>query len=286
MDKKKKNFIVTTIIVSVILLIGVTVAFFGWEGEESSISLTVTSGTGSCIKTEDNNISLEPVSSKEDGRIIKLLAKQEMVASAYITWNMTINTINELLNESFKYELINTTTGVSYGSGNFGDITEENNTISFSSSESIANKVDYEFALYLWIDGSTFNNPISMAGKGLDFDITCSISNSIITLDNDEADVPGTTILYFKDNTAYLDQTLTQALSTTENPITVPEKTGYAFDGYYAKVAETETQVINTEGYITENFLSAIEEETINIYAKWTINNYIVTYNYQNNIYD
>lgn len=274
MDKKKKNFIVTTIIVSVILLIGVTVAFFGWEGEESSISLTVTSGTGSCIKTEDNNISLEPVSSKEDGRIIKLLAKQEMTTNAYITWNLKVNTINELLDESFKYELINTTTGASYGSGNFGSITEENNTIVFNNNEMIQSKVEYNFTLYLWIDGNAFDNPISMAEKELDFDINCSISNSIIALDNAGADATGTTSIYHKDGKVYLNSTLTEELTTTENPIVVPEKTGYTFDGYYVETDNGELEVINTEGYITENFYSALENDSINMYAKWTPNKY------------
>ena len=52
---------------------------------------------------------------------------------AVITWNLTVNKLNKegdttsgLKDESFKYELKNKTTGVSYGSGNFADITDEN----------------------------------------------------------------------------------------------------------------------------------------------------------------
>lgn len=180
MDKKKKIILIVSLISLVlILLIGGTVAFFGWRANDALVNVTVSSGTGSCDLISDNDIVIEPVSSRDGGRIVRLSAKQQMASKAYIEWNMVVNNIGELQHESFIYELVNTTTGVSYGSGNFSGITNEegSNTIKFSNSEELLDyNVDYEFTLYLWIDGASFNNPYTMGGEDFNFDISCSIT--------------------------------------------------------------------------------------------------------------
>lgn len=180
MDKKKKIILIVSLISLVlILLIGGTVAFFGWRADDALVNVTVSSGTGSCDLISDNDIVIEPVSSRDGGRIVKLSAKQQMATKAYIEWNMVVNNIGELQHESLIYELVNTSTGVSYGSGNFSGITNEegSNTIKFSNSEELLDyNVDYEFTLYLWIDGASFNNPYTMGGEDFNFDISCSIT--------------------------------------------------------------------------------------------------------------
>ena len=278
---KKKILIIASICILILTIIGSTVSFFGWKAEDSLVSVTVSSGTGACNKISDNEVLLEPTTDKNKGRIIKLSAKQLMTSKAYITWDLVVNNIDELQHESFKYELVNSTTGVSYGSGNFSNINTEtnSNTITFKNNEEkLLYDEEYEFILYLWIDGVNFNNPHIMGGKDFDFDISCNIYDPTISLNNNSADVEGTTALYFKDNTVYLDQSLTQIMTTAENPITLPSKVGYVFDGYYTKIDDVETKVINNDGYITEDLFLALDGESINIYAKWNGNTYSVNY--------
>ena len=123
---------------------------------------------------------------------------------------------------------------------------------------------------YCWSDNTTITKEYSWS-------IT---SNYIINLNVEGVDEVGTSKLYVKINDGlYLDSEYNNKMTTSENPIDLPEKTGYIFDGYYVKVGETEVQVINSNGYITEDSLSVIEEN-VNVYAKWTRNKYQVTVDY------
>jgi len=184
-----KNIILLSIILILLLLAGGTLAFFGWsstdEDMDRMVDVTVSSGSGECSKLEDNAKLLIPVSSKEKGRVITINTKQTMAKNAVITWDLTVNKLNKegdttsgLKDESFKYELKNKTTGVSYGSGNFSGITDENNTITFSTTkETLDYNVDYEFVLYLWIDGIRFEkNSLNMASQDYDFNIVCNVT--------------------------------------------------------------------------------------------------------------
>ena len=176
LDKKKRLILISSIITLIILgIVSATVAYFAWVGEESSISVTVLGGEGRCSVKEDNNMFLEPTDVRDNGRIIKFTAEQMLGQEAYVSWTMKINKTNGLNHETFRYEMINTTTGASYGSGNFGDITD-GSIISFSNvSETLSINTKYEFTLYLWIDGTIGNNPLSMAGQELDFDMACTM---------------------------------------------------------------------------------------------------------------
>ena len=177
------------IILILVILIGGTIAYFGWsttsEGISSTIDVTVSGGNNNyCSKASDNDKLLLPVSSRDKGRIITMSAKQESSTNAFISWSLTINAINTsttttngLKNTTFKYELINTTTGVSYGKGDFSRVTE-GTTITFTAEETIDYGKEYTFTLYLWIDGTMGVNPSDMAGQAYDFDISCSITGT------------------------------------------------------------------------------------------------------------
>ena len=60
--------------------------------------------------------------------------------------------------------------------------------------------------------------------------------------------------------------------------ITVPTRTGYTFGGYYSGTSGSGTKYYNADG--TSAHLSDFVSATT-IYAKWTINNYTVTYKYR-----
>ena len=117
-----------------------------------------------------------------------MTAKQESSTNAFISWTLTINKINTstttttttsgLKHESFKYELVNSTTGVSYGSGNFSEVMDGSTIIFSTEEETIDYGREYTFTLYLWIDGTMGENPSDMAEQEYDFDISCSITGT------------------------------------------------------------------------------------------------------------
>jgi len=182
MNKNKSIILaVSAIALIVLIVVGATVAFFGWQSEEASVDVTVSTGTGTCEALSDNNVLLAPTANKANGRIITIKANQQMANKAYITWELIVNSIADLQHSSFKYELVNSTTTASYGTGNFGSITssEGSNTINFeNAAETLDYNKDYTFTLYLWIDGETFTNPTVMANQEFNFDMRCSITSA------------------------------------------------------------------------------------------------------------
>ena len=181
----KKNILLLITIMILFMIIGISLAYFGWssteEDKNSSVDVTIVGGTGTCDKLTDNNKLLVPTSSKDNGRIITIKVSQQVSAYASITWNMLINRLNTaatttlgLKHESFKYELVNTTTGVSYGNGNFASI-NDGDTITVEANEKLKMNNEYIFTLYLWIDGEWGVNPNDMQNQSYDIDMNCSI---------------------------------------------------------------------------------------------------------------
>ena len=101
----------------------------------------------------------------------------------------------------------------------------------------------------------------------------CTAVGSDITLSSTEASNHGTTIIYGKYNVgAYLDSArTTQLMSTSSNAITIPERSGYTFNGYYDS-ASNGTQYIGSNGNITTDGDNAAKGYTTNQtwYAQWT----------------
>ena len=101
-----------------------------------------------------------------------------------------------------------------------------------------------------------------------------------ITLDNKNAKIAGTTAIYEKYNAGiYLDSDLKTAMTTSANPITKPNKTGYTFKGYYTKENGQGDQIINENGYITDKMTNTTYTANATLYAYYTANTYTVTYN-------
>lgn len=174
--------IIITIIIGIALIIGGTVAYFNWtttKEQNSTVSITIEGGgSGKCTKKIDNEKELMPSADKTGGRIITIDVSEEMAPNAVINWDLDITNIaEELKDASFKYELVNTTTGKSYGTGNFSSA-EKGNTISFSNdTEKLSLNTNYIFTLYLWIDGN-MTNPSTMQNKDYNFDLACNITGT------------------------------------------------------------------------------------------------------------
>ena len=186
---KKKNIILLIIAIVMFILVGSTMAYFGWsssaENKDQLVDVTVAGGTGSCDKLSDNNKLLYPTSTREKGRILKVTTKQQMATNAFVTWNLVVNSINEttlttsrLKHKSFKYELVNDTTGVSYGTGSFENVTNGTTITLSTDKETLDYNKEYTFILYLWIDGTIGNNPLDMTNQPYNFDLNCNITGT------------------------------------------------------------------------------------------------------------
>ena len=88
----------------------------------------------------------------------------------------------------------------------------------------------------------------------------------IITLDNSDATTDGTSTLYFRyDDGVYLDNSYTNKMTTSANPITIPQRTGYSFAGYY----DNTTQLIDATGKITSAFTNTKYTAAKTLNAHW-----------------
>ena len=186
---KKKNIILLIIAIVLFVLVGTTMAYFGWSStavnKDQLVDVTVAGGTGSCDKLSDNNKLLYPTSTREKGRILKVTTKQQMATNAFVTWNLVVNSINGktlttsgLKHKSFKYELVNDTTGVSYGTGSFENVTNGTTITLSTDKETLDFNKEYTFILYLWIDGTIGNNPLDMTNQPYNFDLNCNITGT------------------------------------------------------------------------------------------------------------
>lgn len=94
-----------------------------------------------------------------------------------------------------------------------------------------------------------------------------------ITLNSDGAEVKGTESYYEKYGVGnYKDSTCTGEISV----ITLPQKKGFVFGGYYTGKNGTGTQYIDATGKITASPTTFTTNKTL--YAKWTITGYTIRY--------
>ena len=100
-----------------------------------------------------------------------------------------------------------------------------------------------------------------------------------ISLNNMSADkTAGTTAVYEKFNKGkYLDSTCTKDL--TLNKITIPEKTGHTFKGYYTEQNGKGIKIIDENGNVTSAFTNRYFKSNSALYANWGANTYTVKYN-------
>jgi len=117
-----------------------------------------------------------------------------------------------------------------------------------------------------------------------------------ITLNNNNATTAGTTMFYYKystyktidghDTYYYEDSALTTPLNDgqyyTDGDngifITIPERTGYRFGGYYTGTNGTGSKIISENGFITRWLYANVSSNTT-LYAYWIPITYTVAYN-------
>ena len=124
----------------------------------------------------------------------------------------------------------------------------------------------------IYIIPSTFSRYRSIEPLIATLNITKPIYT--ITLDNQSADVvQGTSEIYEKYSVGfYLNSNATNQMTTSSNGITVPEKDGYTFQGYYTQTNGLGTQYIDENGKLTSSANSSNFTSNDALYAYYTEN--------------
>ena len=126
------------------------------------------------------------------------------------------------------------------------------------------------FAVILFL-GIGFSNISANLGVGGTLSFLGYKPTLTISLDNQSATTPGTTSIYEKYSVGYyLDNTLQSEMTTSNNSITIPEKTGYIFDGYYTGTNGSGTQYIDSTGKLTSSASNTHFILNGTLYANWT----------------
>jgi len=76
-----------------------------------------------------------------------------------------------------------------------------------------------------------------------------------------------------------LNNNYKEQMSTSQNPITIPVKSGYTFNGYYTNEGGQGTKLISEDGYLTTAFTDDLLNDNTTLYAHWTSIAYMVSYN-------
>lgn len=90
-----------------------------------------------------------------------------------------------------------------------------------------------------------------------------------INLNNQDTTTPGTSKIYEVFNTKFSLTENGEAMTSTENNIEIPTKTGYIFDGYYTSLDENGVKFIDGNGYITDDANTSNFLSNGTLYAKW-----------------
>ena len=197
-------------------------------------------------------------------------AKNGSVTSKINAYNLTNATIASVSNQTYTGNEIKPTPAVTV-------------PLPPGSTTTLVNGTDFNYSYSN--NKNTGTATVTVTGKG-NYTGTKSINFTIvyktytITLDNQSATSAGTTILYgrYADG-IYLDSAYSKKMTTSANHITKPSKTGYTFGGYYTATNGGGTQLINASGNITSSFTNTLYNNNVTLYAKWSVNNYTVTFN-------
>ena len=180
MNKKKKIFLITGILLLVLIaIVGGTYAWYVWTTSDSDTTKIV-AGVGAATVTFDGgsdiSANLRPVSDKSKGIVKNISVKGDTTGLVFNLYLDMTTLDTNLKHESFKYEFYKGTTKVK--EGNFSTTYLNSNTTTCSknntnhivllTNESIStSKTSY--TLYIWIDGANYTNPNTMMNKTFSF---------------------------------------------------------------------------------------------------------------------
>lgn len=126
----------------------------------------------------------------------------------------------------------------------------------------------------LYIKDEDYKDNYNPVSKKINLNVTNDIVNSIIEITlkpGDEYTTRGTNKIYEKyDVGVYLDSSASsKKMTTSNNKIEIPTRDGYTFAGYYTQKEGEGDQLINANGYITNDFKPTRFIRNKSLFAKW-----------------
>lgn len=182
-NKYVKPLFLGIITVTVLFVIGYTVSYFIWQGQNDTlVDLSV---GGNLVQLDDGvditGSNLIPVRSYNSPDSIKkdisIRLKNNPIENVSVTMSLKVNSIDDNLRvDSFKWTLVKDNSIVN--EGNFStdsDIT----LVTLNSSDNTLQTTLSEYTLYIWLDGNNVNETV-MQNKSFDFSLIFSGDNSIL----------------------------------------------------------------------------------------------------------
>ena len=185
---KKRYLIIGIVALSVLLISGVTYAWYTWStSSENETKIVTNLGAATVYYESGSNITADimPVSSKEEGIIKEITVKTDKNTTYKLSFNLYLDILDLpdiFKHESFKYAIYKDSVLVK--EGNFTETFETctlNSTshIVLINNESITTTTS-TYTLYLWIDGENYTNPSEMQNKNIRLKLHADGQNAIL----------------------------------------------------------------------------------------------------------
>ena len=180
MKEKRIIYLIMGVCSILILLIGITTAWFEWKSEvDTNVTFNV-SGLNITYEGEPTVIKGNLYPTMYMNNTDNIIHNFSLVTTSNIEIHSKISleiiTLpDELKHESFRWNLYKDSTQIS--SGSFQNATVGTNIL-LSSNETITTTKS-NYTLYIWIDGEHYDNPLTMGGKTFEFKLKLEASQQI-----------------------------------------------------------------------------------------------------------
>ncbi len=180
MKEKRIIYLIMGVCSILILLIGITTAWFEWRSEvDTNVTFNV-SGLNITYEGEPTVIKGNLYPTMYMNNTDNIIHNFSLVTTSnieiYSKISLEIITLpTELNHESFKWNLYKDSTQIA--SGSFQNATVGTNIL-LSSNETITTTKS-NYTLYIWIDGEHYDNPLTMGGKTFEFRLKLEASQQI-----------------------------------------------------------------------------------------------------------
>ena len=177
MKEKRIIYLIMGVCSILILLIGITTAWFEWKSEvDTNVTFNV-SGLNITYEGEPTVIKGNLYPTMYMNNTDNIIHNFSLVTTSNIEIHSKISleiiTLpDELKHESFRWNLYKDSTQIS--SGSFQNATVGTNIL-LSSNETITTTKS-NYTLYIWIDGEHYDNPLTMGGKTFEFKLKLEAS--------------------------------------------------------------------------------------------------------------
>ena len=300
--KRKILGLIFGIIFYVFLISSLTFAYYSWTSDHTSVNLKLHDGGIKFVYDDNNRLTGNNLSGvldytnsnyyteENNGRYL-LFSEYTATNTKDVAYKMyaklNVKTLsNTLKSNAVKWVLQSKTTqngtysnvvnGGSTITGTFANMNIGSNDIYDNIYIIPGETIYYRFVVY--IDGNVNSNISGSIDADLEL---CDLEIAPIPVTLGNHNTIGSSTINYSTRTIYesygrgiyLNENLTNQMSTSANNVTVPTAVGYTFTGFY----DNNTQLLSNTGYITNNFNNDRFISAATLEDKWTENTYSIT---------